>query len=173
MRILIYKRTHNGDPNANGCFGVHDCMGSVRDYAFDAVIGIGGIGTDAQANGIAGKINWIGIGPNKLNASSRRGPEVTFEHFLDYGTAGPDFRTAAPKLAKRMYDHNARFLLHGFTATEFAEATEIVRRAYHSRPSRERSLSTFSHPVARPCKPKRAIMRCSKRTLRSMSSGAL
>src|SRR6266487_386945 len=65
MRILVYKRTHNGDPDSNGCFGIDDCMGMVRYRPFDAVIGIGGIGSDAQANGIAGKVNWIGIGPRK------------------------------------------------------------------------------------------------------------
>jgi hypothetical protein len=30
MRTLIYKRTHTGDPDANGCFGIYDCMGRVR-----------------------------------------------------------------------------------------------------------------------------------------------
>jgi hypothetical protein len=26
MRILTYKRTHTGDPDAQGRFGFHDCM---------------------------------------------------------------------------------------------------------------------------------------------------
>jgi len=43
MRILIYKRTHTGDPDLKGRFGIHDCMGRVRDYDYDAVIGVGGI----------------------------------------------------------------------------------------------------------------------------------
>src|SRR5437867_10741882 len=43
LQILTYKRTHNGDPDVYGCFGIHDCMGSVRDLPFDAVIGVGGI----------------------------------------------------------------------------------------------------------------------------------
>ena len=50
VRILIYKRTHNGDPDAKGCFGACDCMGSVRSRSFDAVIGVGGIGPEAQAS---------------------------------------------------------------------------------------------------------------------------
>jgi hypothetical protein len=29
VRVLVYKRTHNGDPDQFGCFGVHDCMGEV------------------------------------------------------------------------------------------------------------------------------------------------
>jgi hypothetical protein len=38
MRTLIYKRTHTGDPDASGCFGIFDCMGRVRALDFDAVI---------------------------------------------------------------------------------------------------------------------------------------
>ena len=102
MRVLVYKRTHSGDPDANGCFGVYDCMGSVRNRDFDAVIGVGGIGPEARANGIAGKVNWLGSGPNKVAVAGKRGPEVTFDHFLDYGTSGPDFRELAPVLAEHM-----------------------------------------------------------------------
>ncbi len=65
MRVLVYKRTHNGDPDAHGCFGAFDCMGTVRDREYDAVIGVGGIGPEAQSNGIDRQINWIGIGPHK------------------------------------------------------------------------------------------------------------
>ena len=50
MRVLVYKRTHNGDPDTSGCFGVYDCMGAVRDWEFDAVIGVGGIGPEARAS---------------------------------------------------------------------------------------------------------------------------
>jgi hypothetical protein len=39
MRILTYKRTHVGDPDQDGRFGIYDCMGRVRNYPFDAVIG--------------------------------------------------------------------------------------------------------------------------------------
>lgn len=159
MRILIYKRTHNGDPDANGCFGAYDCMGSVRELTFDAVIGIGGIGGEAHANGIAGKLNWIGIGPSKLDNPSKRGPEVTFDHFLYYGGSGPDFRSVAPTLAKRIYGRNVRVMLHGFTPAEHTEAMKIVQRATRSGPSPKRSLST--QPNSKSCKPKRLIMRCS------------
>jgi len=38
MRILIYKRTHIGDPDAKCQFGNQGCMGRVRGFAFDAVI---------------------------------------------------------------------------------------------------------------------------------------
>ena len=82
MRVLIYKRTHNGDPDKWGCFGCHNCMGQVRRWPFDAVIGVGGIGRIPEANGIARKLNWIGIGPRKT-PRGKRGPLITFEHFLD------------------------------------------------------------------------------------------
>ena len=43
LKILVYRRTHTGDPSREtGECGIHDCMGQVRDWAFDAVIGIGG-----------------------------------------------------------------------------------------------------------------------------------
>lgn len=126
LRILVYKRTHNGDPDAGGCFGIHDCMGAVRHRDFDAVIGVGGIGDEAHTAGIAGKVNWIGRGPRKT-ATSKRGPNVRFDHFRGFGTEGPDFAEKAPKLAKRMYDRNVRHIIDDFTADEYAEARAILR----------------------------------------------
>ncbi len=70
MRVLVYKRTHNGDPDEQGRFGIEDCdcMGEVRSHEFDAVIGVGGIGAEAHASRIAGQVNWIGVGANKASA---------------------------------------------------------------------------------------------------------
>jgi hypothetical protein len=174
LHILTYKRTHNGDPDVYGCFGIHDCMGSVRDLPFDAVIGVGGIGGEARASGIAGKINWIGIGPSKLDNPNKRGPEVTFDHFLYYGTDGPDFSAAAPALAKRIYDYNVRVLLYDYTSTEYSEAMKLVRRATRSRPSPRRSSASFRPNVTcsklPSCKPKRLTRRCSERLAAPMPS---
>src|SRR5262249_54001126 len=73
MRTLIYKRTHHGDPDPEtGEFGCNDCMGTVRCWKFDAVIGIGGIGAEPKRYGIAGKLTWIGIGARKIYDSDRR-----------------------------------------------------------------------------------------------------
>lgn len=138
MRVLIYKRTHRGDPDASGTFGINDCMGRVRDFAYDAVVGIGGIGREPRACGIGGKINWIGIGPHKVPAPSKKAPLVTFDHFLLYDTHGPDFVSVAPNLAKRIYDHNVRFLLDKMTPQEQNEAAAIASRAYPAPPSRGR-----------------------------------
>jgi hypothetical protein len=109
-------------------------MGAIRDRDFDAVIGVGGVGFMAKANGIASQVNWIGIGPHKFYVG-KRGPEVMFDHFRYYGTNGPDFRELAPILAKRMYNNNVRSLLHGLNSQELAEAVEIVQLAVDAPPS--------------------------------------
>jgi hypothetical protein len=137
MRVLIYKRTHTGDPDSNGCFGVQDCMGSIRKRGFDAVIGVGGTGADVEAYGIAGKVNWIGIGPHRTSAPNKRGPEITFDHFLDFGIEGPDLRLLAPALAERLYSKNARHLMSDFQEQEYSEAIEILAMAKEAPPSRQ------------------------------------
>ena len=93
-RLLIYKRTHPGDPDDNGWFGAQDCMGRVRWWEFDAVIGVGGIGGEPRYHSIDGKINWIGVGAHKDEVRDR-GPLVRFDHFIDYRKGGPDFRQSA------------------------------------------------------------------------------
>ena len=134
MRILVYKRTHNDAPGLNGCFGVYDCMGSVRDLDYEAVVGVGGLGEQARAHQIDGRVNWIGIGPFK-HRKYKRGSLVTFSHFLNYGTHGPDFREAAPKLADRVYGSGIRILLHGMTQQEEAEAMGLLGPAFAAPPS--------------------------------------
>jgi hypothetical protein len=135
MRILVYKRTHNGDPDASGCFGAFDCMGTVRDREYDAVVGVGGIGPEAVLNGINGEINWVGIGPHKRYVEGKRGPEVLFDHFLYFGTDGPEFHALAPQLAARMYSDNVRSILDGMSDAEQAEADGIVQLAQDQPPS--------------------------------------
>lgn len=141
LRVLVYKRTHNGDPDENGCFGVHDCMGVVRDRDFDAVIGVGGVGPEAQATGIAGKVNWIGMGPHRRRAAGMRGPAVTFDRFRDFGTTGPDFRSLAPALAERMYANNVRHVMDDLSDLEYVEVEGILRLAEAAPPSRGRRTS--------------------------------
>lgn len=153
MRILVYKRTHNGDPDARGHFGAYDCMGAVRDWVYDAVIGVGGAGREAQASGISGQVNWIGIGPHKTY-NGLRGPVVTFDHYLDFGTSGPDFRTLAPTLAERIYADNIRAILHGVTRRESAEARAIVELAVDAPPS-VGHLPTAPRRPGRSCRKRR------------------
>lgn len=134
MRVLIFKRTHNGDPDQRGRFGVHDCVGAVRKWGFDAVIGIGGISPEARASGIIGKVNWMGTGPRKISVPRKRGPMVTSERFHDFGTDGPEFRTLAPRLAERMYDQNVRCVMDSLSEDEYREAVGILTLFEHARP---------------------------------------
>ncbi|SRR5579862_1011128 len=109
MKTLIYKRTHCGDPDKDtGVFGNNNCMKTVRAWPFDAVIGVGGIGCEAQQNCIARKLTWVGVGPHKKGDQGR--PLVTFDHFLYYGEEGPLLETQAPSLAKRIYDRGVRLM---------------------------------------------------------------
>jgi hypothetical protein len=126
MRTLIYKRTHHGDPDEQGVFGIHDCMGQVRAWDFEAVIGIGGLGPEARSHGIDGKVNWIGIRPHKKAVAGKRGPVVTFDHFVFYGSSGPDFERLAPVLAERIYSRNVRVAMNGLNATEETEVERIL-----------------------------------------------
>jgi hypothetical protein len=104
-------------------------MGQVRSWAYDAVIGIGGRGSYARAEDIDSKVNWIGIGPRKVRCPGKRGPLVTFEHFVYFGCDGPDVRHLAPRLAQRMYSRNIRLKMDGFNAAERAEIARVLSLA--------------------------------------------
>jgi hypothetical protein len=118
MRVLIYKRTHSGDPDESGQFGINDCMGQVRRWNFDAVIGVGGVGAEARSWGIDETVNWIGIGPHKEVVAGRRGPLVTFDHFVLFCENAPRFEKVEPVLAQRIYSRNVRTLMNGLSPTE-------------------------------------------------------
>jgi hypothetical protein len=135
MRTLVYKRTHPGDPDAEGRFGIHDCMGQVRTWGFEAVVGVGGIGAEPESHGLAGKVNWIGIGPHRRAAAGKRGPMVTFDHFLFYGSGGPSFLERAPKLAGRMYSKNVRVLMDALNPGERRELDKLLALARDAPPS--------------------------------------
>lgn len=138
-RVLIYKRTHSGDPDPKkGVFGNHDCMGTVRGWNYDAIIGVGGIGADAKRNGLARKLTWIGIGPHKSGDKSR--PRVRFDHFLYYGEEGPLLKESAPKLAKRMYEGGVRVIFNcNLTPTERREVDSLLEPASNATPSGTRN----------------------------------
>jgi hypothetical protein len=148
MRTLVYKRTHKGDPDRKGCFGIQDCMGRVRGYEFDAVIGVGGISRMPTAQGIGGKVNWVGIGSRK-GPTRGRGPLVTFDHFVLYEEKGRDFWAIAPTLARRMYSKNAR-VLFTFNDTEQAEIVRLLGLAKTAPPS-----ARMPRPKKSNCPPKR------------------
>jgi hypothetical protein len=125
MPTLVYKRTHNGDPDSLGRFGIRDCMGGVRSWAFDSVVGVGGQGAEAESNDIARKLNWIGVGAHKTYVRGMDDPIVTFDQFRDFGTDGPLLQSIAPNLARRMYEKRARAVMD-FSPLELAEITRIL-----------------------------------------------
>lgn len=114
MRTLIYKRTHSNDPDPEtGVFGNRDCMGQVRAWDFDAVIGIGGVGDEPKRHGIAGRLTWIGIGPQKFfDDPDSRGPQLVFRHFRYFGEHGPLLVNKYPALARHMYETHRRLMIH-------------------------------------------------------------
>jgi hypothetical protein len=131
MRVLIYKRTHTGDPDRHGCFGVNTCMGKVRGMDYDAVIGIGALTAEARSHGIDGRITWIGVGPRKdwserAMRIDERGPQVRFDRFELWDEEGPLLVERAPMLARRFYEKNARYVLGGLSVEERAEANDIL-----------------------------------------------
>ena len=106
LNTLIYKRVRRGDPDKSGIFGIKDCMGKIRDWKYDAVIGVGGKRPNKGNEDLALKINWIGINPEKKEAGKpgKRGPIVAFKHFCLYDGEGPYLKTLAPKIFKYMFE---------------------------------------------------------------------
>jgi hypothetical protein len=152
MRILTYKRTHVGDPDKDGRFGIHNCMGRVRNYDFDAVIGIGGAGSEPRSFGIDRKINWVGINARRKRRMGNKGVEVTFEKFVLLEEHGPLLETLAPSLARRMYEGGARILLNDYSDLEFREATAILQWSLRQT-LRERDGSKNAHGYRNRCQP--------------------
>jgi hypothetical protein len=149
---LIYKRTHRGDPDEAGIFGIHDCMGKVRDQAFDAVIGVGGKRPDRGHEGIARKINWVGIGTRKTEAPIYRlvrnkfvrvkGPLVAFDYFVLLEESGPYLEERAPNLFRHMFgDQHVRHLMsRNLPDGMREEVRSILRWAKNRRPTRSRAV---------------------------------
>lgn len=129
MKILIYKRTHKNDPDRFGRFGIEGCMGRVRAFSFDAVIGVGGISGWPQAEGIARKVNWVGRYPRKQpNPIDNRGPLVTFRRgdFRVMEDRGPLLATISGLLAAAVYGSRSRFLFSSVRGKLAVEAQRVI-----------------------------------------------
>jgi hypothetical protein len=125
-RILVYKRTHPHDPGVEGVFGNQDCMGQIRGFDYDVVVGIGGIGTEARSHGIDRRLNWIGIG--RIHGPvhpNRNHPTFTFRHFVLQEHTGAFFDVHCPQLAEAMYDNGCRFRFN-HTAEHMRELERLV-----------------------------------------------
>jgi hypothetical protein len=158
MRILIYKRTHKGDPDSKGIFGNQDCMGKVRNWNYDAVIGIGGKTPWKEDQDIKFKINWIGLGPKKVE-SSLRGPGVVFSNFALFEESGEDIEDNYPHLFEYMYGSRKRFDMSStLPASVFMEVKNILDSAQIYPPSPEYHAENFdgfskeSHRITKKCK---------------------
>lgn len=150
MRTYLYKRTHVGDPDEKGRFGVYDCMGSKRSLDFDSVIGIGGISQEAKSHGIDGKVTWIGIGRHDSDESI-----LTFDHFVLWDDVGPDFADLAPRLAARMLKRDAPRGLINFTDQEQSEIDKLLDLAKDAPPS-----TAVRKAKRKICVPKKKKSRC-------------
>ncbi len=133
MATLVYKMTHSGDPDSDlGCWGVSDCMGQVRGYDFDAVIGIGGLSWWTDQTSRAGELIWIGLEPQPI-LGGKRGPQLTFKHFRYFRVGELMLSEIAPKLNKAMC--RRRFMLHGFSKNENQDIKDILKLAKRAKPS--------------------------------------
>lgn len=135
MVTLVYKMTHKSDPDPElGWWGVSDCMGQVRSFPFDAVIGIGGRSWWTTETNRTGDIVWAGLGPEVVD-QEERGPVLRFAHFRYFREGEQIMSEIAPKLDRSM--QNSRFRLYGFSRVEEEEIERILRLARKVGPSTE------------------------------------
>ena len=165
--ILVYRRTHTGDPNKNGVFGCHDCMGVVRNYPYNAVIGIGGSKPDPGYGGIKERVTWIGICPNRANPTNEDrdlmklenpkfndfgGQLVTFKRFLLLDNDGPLVHDISPKLYKYMFEnHRIPRFAKNFSPEIYDELKNILKLADHAPPSSNKDISYKSDSAKSKC----------------------
>jgi len=136
MVTLVYKMTHKGDPNPElGWWGVSDCMGQVRKFPYDAIIGVGGRSWWSNETSRVGEVVWVGIGPQQMSVGSKRGPKVRFDHFRYFSEGDLMLSEIAPKLNKSM--HTRRFRLYNFSRIEEEEIEAILALAQNAEPSAE------------------------------------
>ncbi|MDN7445671.1 hypothetical protein QZM64_41655 [Burkholderia cepacia] len=135
-KILVYKRTHTGDPNESGLFGCNDCMGQVRNWSFDHVIGIGGTSPWRGDEGIAKKVNWIGMGRKAYDITPNGHAIWAFEHFILLNENGPLLQSDYPLLYEHMLETNRRVIKSDSVFEDmFAELMTILHLASGAPPS--------------------------------------
>ncbi|MEI6746760.1 MAG: hypothetical protein WCL34_12430 [Methylococcaceae bacterium] len=137
--VLIYKRTHTGDPDQGGIFGVNGCMGRVRSWEFDAVIGIGGKNPDKGDEDIANRINYVGLGAKPYSINSKNGhPYVIFDKFIlfdDKGDVVFKEDVVNSELFEYLYRKNVRVVKLDKTSQYWGEVKEILKLAENAPPS--------------------------------------
>jgi hypothetical protein len=164
LRVLIYKRTHTGDPTPEGVFGLSDCMGRVRARAYDAVIGVGGLGTMPRSFDIDGRVTWVGVGPKRSDSApvGHRRPIVEFDQFKLFEESGPKLASLAPALARHLFGIHRRVIMSdGLNDTIQGEITKILALA--TAPRRGARVGSAARPKCVPKRPKSGICRPRKR----------
>jgi len=157
MQTLVYKMTHQGDPDpTDGVWGKRNCMRRVRSYDYSQVIGVGGL---TASPALKGRIIWIGIGATRED--DRPEPLVRFTHFLFFGDSGPLLKDNAPALAAHLLDRGARLLLDpaSLSAAELREIECVLTMANNTP-----ALPALSQHSSQPAKPHCPTKRVSKAT---------
>lgn len=167
MRVLVYKRTHLGDPG-DGVFGSSDCMGRVRGLKFDAVIGVGGLHPDRGYQAMARRVTWVGVGPTKTPGPPR-GPFVTFDFFRDFGLGTEMLAQRAPHLAEALFVRRARYVVTRPGSVLAREALAILEAAREG-DGQEAPAISGALPAGRRRKPVAA--KCPPRTARKQPTRA-
>jgi hypothetical protein len=157
-RVLIYKRNHTGDPDSSGTFGCHDCMGRMRGYRYDAVIGIGGSKPWVGDEGIADRITWVGVGPRRVGVHKARGaPLIQFDRWGVFDDGGKVLMSFAPRLAKYFYAKHRR---HFFSDTLDVEIQQEIGRILQlARPQNRRRSTSAGVNCQAACPPKKGRKR--------------
>lgn len=137
MKVLIYKRTHKGDPDIEGIFGNQDCMGRIRNWNYDAVIGIGGNAPWKEDVDIKHKINWIGLEPKKIKSPKKRGDNVVFSSFGLYEEEGLNIKDHFPYLFKYMYGNRKRFDMSSDLPKDVFEEVKLILDSIKDNPPSE------------------------------------
>lgn len=132
-RVLIYKRNHTGDPDSSGEFGCNDCMGRIRGYRFDGVIGIGVSKPWRGFEGIADRITWVGVRPRQVGVHRASGaPIVRFHRWRLFDAQGEDLRSFAPSLAEYFYSKHRRYFFSDGLSHEIQQDVQRILRLAHS-----------------------------------------
>jgi hypothetical protein len=129
---LIYKRTHPGDPDGLGRFGNEDCMGRVRDYRYDFVIGVGGTSSEPRSHCLDRKINWVGRWPKRRDhpMPGARADLIEFApgDYVVMEERGPLLQSLSQMLATRVFGTRNRFLNGSLSLVERREAARVVNK---------------------------------------------
>ncbi len=111
-------------------------MGSVRDWSFDHVIGIGGVSPWPEDKEIAKKVNWVGLGRKAYGVSPKGHAIWAFEHFILLNEDGPLLQSDYPLLYGHMLETNRRVIISDSVFEDmYAELMAILHLAHDARPS--------------------------------------